>query len=426
MPEASTSNSKEQFKTLGLAAGLGILGAIGASAFLWLTEEGQRALFHTLPANLGLEGTPSWWVVLVLLVGAVGVGAAQLLPGSTGPSPLGGFHFSTPLNAVPSVLLAGLATLVAGYTLGPEAPLIIVGTSIGALATRRASPEVRAAAMLLGGVAGISAVFGNPFITGFMLLEFMAMGTAPVVLLLPVLVTLATSDLIQVGIFSFHGLGIHSLGVHGVPAYHHLEPGALVVGAVVALAAGLVAVGARRCAELVEHLSSSQRLLGLGLAATTAIAAVFVDHGHGHLPLDQVLFSGSEGIEGLLSQGSLAILGLLLVTKLVAFSAALGGGMRGGPIFPAIFLGVTIGVIGHVLVPQVSVTAVVVAGTAASAAAMLKLPATAAMLGAVLFAGAGAAVAPLAIVGAVVGMVVRLIVDQRWPSTSDELEGVSS
>jgi hypothetical protein len=50
---------------------------------------------------------------------------------------------------------------------------------------------------------------------------------------------------------------------------------------------------------------------------------------------------------------------------------------------------------------------------------MIKLPATSALLGLLLISGAGAAIAPFAILGAVVGLIVRLIAERRLESPAD-------
>jgi hypothetical protein len=50
---------------------------------------------------------------------------------------------------------------------------------------------------------------------------------------------------------------------------------------------------------------------------------------------------------------------------------------------------------------------------------MIKLPATSALLGLLLISGAGAAIAPFAILGAVVGLIVRLIAERRLESPTD-------
>ena len=119
---------------------------------------------------------------------------------------------------------------------------------------------------------------------------------------------------------------------------------------------------------------------------------------------------------------ALSIVGLVIVillVKLVAYSTAFGGGFRGGPIFPATFLGVGVAVAGSLIFPEVSVSALAAAGIAAGSAAMIKLPATSALLGLLLISGAGAAIAPFAILGAVVGLIVRLIAERRLESPAD-------
>jgi hypothetical protein len=54
----------------------------------------------------------------------------------------------------------------------------------------------------------------------------------------------------------------------------------------------------------------------------------------------------------------------------------------------------------------------VVAGIAASTAAALKLPFTSALLALLIVAGAGMDIAPFAIIGAVLGLIVRLALDR--------------
>ena len=96
--------------------------------------------------------------------------------------------------------------------------------------------------MFIGGAAAIGAVFGNPFITGFMILEFAALGAAPAALLLPVFTALASSYIVSIGIWNIPGLGVHSLSVPGLPSYPSIEAGDLLAGIVVALIAAVVAV----------------------------------------------------------------------------------------------------------------------------------------------------------------------------------------
>ena len=129
-PAAPELSAKLTAAALGLAIVLGILGALGASVFILVMDEAQKWIWKDLPAALGFDGLPMWWVALMLLIGACIVALAWRLPGATGNGPLTGFHFDTPAINAPSILLAALGSLIFGFVLGPEAPLIIMGTTI--------------------------------------------------------------------------------------------------------------------------------------------------------------------------------------------------------------------------------------------------------------------------------------------------------
>ena len=90
---------------------------------------------------------------------------------------------------------------------------------------------------------------------------------------------------------------------------------------------------------------------------------------------------------------------------------------------PGRFVGGGGAVGGALLFPDVSVSGLAAAGIAAAAAAMIKLPATSALLGALLIGGTGGAIAPFAIAGAVIGLGIRLAADRRDPrSTVNPIE----
>ena len=129
--------------------------------------------------------------------------------------------------------------------------------------------------------------------------------------------------------------------------------------------------------------------------------------------MNQILFSGNSGMTTLIHETSIAAVIFILIGKGIAYSVALGSGFRGGPIFPATFLGVAVAVLVVLIFPGDSVSAMAAAGIAASAAAMLKLPATSALIGMLLIVGAGPAVAPFAILGAAIGFIMRLAMDKK-------------
>jgi H+/Cl- antiporter ClcA len=419
-PSDEAPAPKDMARLLVIAVIVGVVGAIGATAFLYVVHELQHVAFSSLPEALGIDGAPWWWAGIMLLIGATIVLIAQRLPGHTGASPLTGFHFDNPLVIVPGILLAALGTLIFGIALGPEAPLIVLGSALGVLLLRRTRNEQAIkAGGFLGGTAAIGAIFGNPFITAFMILEFAAFGVAPSSLILPVLVALGASYLVQIGLWSIPGVGVHGLSLPDLPAYDSIHPGDLVVAAGVAIVAGIVTVTARELALRYEGLATSRPAVAVyATALLTTLGVLVAVEGFG-ATYDEVLFSGQTGMPQLIAETSLGLVVVVLLVKLVAYAAALGGGFRGGPIFPATFLGVGVAVAGSLIFDGESVSALAAAGIAAGAAAMIKLPATSALLGLLLISGAGAAIAPFAILGAVVGLIVRLIAERRLESPAD-------
>jgi len=416
---------KDMARLLVIAVIVGVVGAIGATAFLYVVHELQHVAFSSLPEALGIDGAPWWWAGIMLLIGATIVLIAQRLPGHTGASPLTGFHFDNPLAIVLGILLAALGTLIFGIALGPEAPLTVLGSALGVLLLRRTRNEQAIkAGGFLGGTAAIGAIFGNPFITAFMLLEFAAVGMMPARVIPAVLVALGSGYAIQVGVLGFAGLGVHSLAVPGLPTYDTIAVGDLLAGLIVAILAGAIALAVRMVAVWLDRWTEPRRGPALLGAALVTGLALWLAQLAGASP-DLVLFSGQSGMAALVTETSLALVAVVLVAKAAGYAVALGGGLRGGPIFPATYLGVAVAIGASLLLAGVPPTPLVAAGIAACAAVMTRLPATSAILGALLVGGSGAAVAPFAILGAVAGLLLRQAAD-RWRAASDQSSDQSS
>ena len=125
---------------------------------------------------------PAWWYVILVPAFAGGLVALFLrLPGHGGHSPLEGVS-TAPIapTELPSIRLAGLATLGLGLVLGPEAPLIALGLGMGVIAVRLVRMEGTEAQLLVlaGAFAAIAALFGGPLAASVMLLELVAMSGA--------------------------------------------------------------------------------------------------------------------------------------------------------------------------------------------------------------------------------------------------------
>ncbi len=139
-------------------------------------------------------------------------------------------------------------------------------------------------------------------------------------------------------------------------------------------------------------------VVGLGVGA---LAILFVEvAGHS---LSDVLFSGQSALPDVVlnaSNWTVGALVLLAACKSVAYGLSLSS-FRGGPIFPAMFIGGVIGVAASHL-PGLSLVPAVAMGIGAMATVMLKLPMTSTLLPTLLLSSDGLSVAPLVIVAVVV------------------------
>jgi hypothetical protein len=127
----------------------------------------------------------------------------------------------------------------------------------------------------------------------------------------------------------------------------------------------------------------------------------------------EVLFSGQDALPGLVSQASTWSVGALLlviVCKGISYSLALGS-YRGGPTFPAIYLGAAAGILmSHV--PGFDLPAGVAVGIGASMVAVLRLPLSSVVVATVITFRAGTGDEPLIIVGVVTAYLVTLLLSE--------------
>ena len=128
-----------------------------------------------------------------------------------------------------------------------------------------------------------------------------------------------------------------------------------------------------------------------------------------------VLFSGQDAMDQLVSKAStlaLGVLALLLLFKALAWGISLGGA-RGGPTFPAIFIGIVGGLLAAHL-PGFSQTPAVGVLVGAMVVSVLRLPLSSIVI-ALVVSQAGPGVAPLIIVGVVVAYIATQLLAARRP-----------
>jgi H+/Cl- antiporter ClcA len=423
--------SRSYLALLVIAAIIGVLVSAVAYWFLALVNKSQGWVFTDLPKDLGFRGEPSWWPILPLVLAGVLVALTiRYLPGTGGRSPADGFKAGegapTPVE-LPGVVIAALATLCLGVVLGPEAPLIALGGGLGAgavrLAKRDAPARVSAVVAAAGSFAAISTLFGSPLLGAFLLMEASGLSGATLELvLLPGLLASGVGSLIFIGLGSWSGLGTFSLAIPSPP--HFGTPNIAEFGwaLVLGVAAGLLGPGIRWLALFlrarVEH-----RMLLLTPVAGLAIAGLAIAFAEGTgKGSSEVLFSGQTALGPLIDHSASYTAGavvLLVACKGLAYSSSMSG-FRGGPTFPAMFVGAAGGIaLSHL--PGLPPVAGAAMGIGAMTAVMLRLPLTAVLLATVLLASDGLRLTPLVIVAVVVAYMVsaRLVPPQPAPEPAE-------
>jgi H+/Cl- antiporter ClcA len=387
-------------RLVALGALIGAPAALVAALFLALVHELESLLWSSDPA---------WYLVVFLpVVGACVVIVARLfLPGDGGHSPVLGIgHGATPLKNAPGVALAALGTLAFGAVLGPEGPLIALGSVVGVaaatLAGAAANEKATGVLATAGSFSAISALFGGPIVGGMLMIEGgIAMGQALLTALIPGFVAAAIGYVLFVGLGNWGGLHTQVLAVPGLPQYngtHILDLLlAIAVGVATAVAIAAVRAFATRLDKYGPRRFGMPRLLLLGGLSVGLLAEAAELLGGNS---QDVLFSGQTGIPDLVAESSAGIVILLLVTKTMAYGVSLGSGFRGGPVFPGIFLGVALGMLCSVWFDR-STTLAVAIGGAAGMASVTQLVLTPIVFSALLVGREGQDAVPAAVLAAV-------------------------
>ncbi len=413
-------------KLLVLASLIGVIVSFVAYAFLKLVALLQTWFFQSVPQELGFHGVPAWWPVPLLVIAGILVSLTlRFLPGTGGHAPAEGFKAGggpMPVE-LPGVFFAALATLAFGVVLGPEAPLIAIGSGLGVLAVKlakRDAPPTTAVVMAAAGsFAAVSTLLGSPIVGAFLLMEASGLGGPMLgIVLVPGLLAAGVGSLIFIGLNSLTGFGTFSLAIPGLPHFAHPNGSMFLWALGLGLIAAVLGTGIRALALFLQPIVR-RRMLVLTPVAGLAVAGLAIGFaeatGRGSA---FVLFSGQNMMSPLISGAAtwgVGALVLLVLCKALAYSVSLSS-FRGGPIFPAMFIGAAGGIAaGHL--PGLSLVPGVAMGIGAMCTVMLKLPLTSTLLATMLLLSDGLAVMPLVIVAVVVAYVATAWL-QRAPAAA--------
>lgn len=342
---------------------IGVLSALTLVALSAVAEALQDLVWIDLPqawSSGPVEEVPWWWTMSVLTATGLLVGATlKWVPGHAGPDPAttGLVAPALPLRALPGLALALVLALAGGVSLGPENPIIAVnvGLAVWLLSARGRSSARGAVAGSLATAGTIGALFATPVAAALVLTEAYANRTDPGEHLLDRLFAPLVAA----------GAGSVTMMVIGAPTFtvsvgsYEADAWDLVSAPAAAAAAALmVGLGALALPFLHRTFHSiSSPVVALG-AAGVCLGAL------GAVGGEVTLFKGLDQMKELAAEADQRTwigLAAIALIKVAAMLIATASGFRGGRIFPAVFIGVAIGLAMHALIPEVPLSVSVAA-----------------------------------------------------------------
>jgi len=436
----ATLASKRFAVLLVLVAVVGVIVSFATWVYLELIHQITQELYTHLPHALGYpHGAPEWWSLPVLAIaGVIAALAITRLPGNGGHIPANGLAAGKPVtpSELPGVLLAALAGIGFGIVLGPEAPLMALGPALAVititLVRRDSPPSVLQLVAAAGAFAAVSFLFVSPLVAAILIIEVTAIGGARLPLVVvPGLLAAGIGSLLATGFASWSGLNRSAIAlgpIEPLPAFSHPGWGQFGWTIAIAIAVAVVAhVLVRGGLETLKIAALRPMVVLPVVGLIVAGLAIAFSQATGK-STNEVLFSGESGLGGLVTGAgswSLSALALLIAFKGLGYSLSLGS-FRGGPTFPAIFLGAAAGLMASHL-PGFPLTPAVAVGMGAATVAILKLPLSAVVLATLLTNKGGTGDEPLIIVGVVVAYLVTLALGRRAasPASSDAAAGLA-
>jgi CIC family chloride channel protein len=363
-------------------AGVALGAAIFAVAFRAALAFVYRELFHADNVVAAMAGLSPWRRAAILMTGAAVAGVIARLRSAPAQGvsnvmeavALGNVRLS--MRTTLSRVLASWCSIATGLSIGREGPLIEFGGSLGALAGRAATLTLGSTRALVaaGTAAGFAAAYNTPFAAVIFVLETIV-GVAALEALLPVMAASAVATLVT-------RATVGGGPIYGQRSFALQSPLELAAFAGLGLVAALAAVSFKRVLGSFEHAFERGGFTQpwratLGGVLVGALAAWIPDiAGNGYEPLNLIL-DDRLAVSAVLA---------LIVVKVVATSASVASGVPGGIFTPVLLVGGGVGLWwAHMLawlgiVAGASPGGYALVGMAATAAASLHAPLTAAVL----------------------------------------------
>ena len=331
------------------AVAIGIASSLILIVVMKIASVLQNLLWQRLPGTLGIAQDSPVWIIGVLTLTGIAVGLViRFSQGHAGPDPACEPLIGAPVppSALPGLIVALILGLAGGVSLGPEHPIMTVNIALAVAIGARLLPRVnRMEWTILASAGTIGALFGTPVAAALIFSQTLN-GSSEVPLWDRLFAPLmaAAAGALTTGLF-FHPHFSLPIAHYGQMEMTDILSGAIV--AAIAIAAGMVAVWCLpRLHAMMHQMKNPVLVLGIG-GFILGILGVIGG------PVS--LFKGLDEMQQMVANQAFSTSDyfLLAVIKLAALVVAAASGFRGGRIFPAVFVGVALGLMLHEPVPAV-------------------------------------------------------------------------
>lgn len=331
------------------AVAIGIASSLILIVVMKIASALQNLLWQRLPGTLGIAQDSPLWIIGVLTLTGIAVGLViRFSQGHAGPDPACEPLIGAPVppSALPGLIVALILGLAGGVSLGPEHPIMTVNIALAVAIGARLLPRVnRMEWTILASAGTIGALFDTPVAAALIFSQTLN-GSSEVPLWDRLFAPLmaAAAGALTTGLF-FHPHFSLPIAHYGQMEMTDILSGAIV--AAIAIAAGMVAVWCLpRLHSMMHQMKNPVLVLGIG-GFILGILGVIGG------PVS--LFKGLDEMQQMVANQAFSTSDyfLLAVIKLAALVVAAASGFRGGRIFPAVFVGVALGLMLHEHVPAV-------------------------------------------------------------------------
>ncbi|HDC2021659.1 TPA: ion channel protein [Escherichia coli] len=331
------------------AVAIGIASSLILIVVMKIASALQNLLWQRLPGTLGIAQDSPLWIIGVLTLTGIAVGLViRFSQGHAGPDPACEPLIGVPVppSALPGLIVALILGLAGGVSLGPEHPIMTVNIALAVAIGARLLPRVnRMEWTILASAGTIGALFGTPVAAALIFSQTLN-GSSEVPLWDRLFAPLmaAAAGALTTGLF-FHPHFSLPIAHYGQMEMTDILSGAIV--AAIAIAAGMVAVW---CLPRLHAMMNQMKNPVLVLSIGGFILGIL-----GVIGGPVSLFKGLDEMQQMVANQAFSTSDyfLLAVIKLAALVVAAASGFRGGRIFPAVFVGVALGLMLHEHVPAV-------------------------------------------------------------------------